>query len=347
MPLTQLDVQLGIKKQTNFTTPATVDQFPEFVSETLDRQVTFIQSKGLRAGSRVARSARRLVASDGAGGGVVLEAPLKGLGVWLEAAFGTVSNTAVPSASGAFQQVHTPSTGDPINTYTIQKGIPVQGAAAASPMTFNGAWCKSITFDAKAGEVLTVTTDWGAKEVVTNTALAPASYPTGNDVFTYCHGAITLGGTLTKPSTTALASTTGTAAANVVDFSLTFDQGLDDGGRTLGGACKVSRVPLLGMASISGTMTVEYADNVLRDAYLAQTDLALVLNFQHTTTIGTGTPVPAYLQIVVPVIRLDGELPKVDGSTPVKMSMGFTGLDGLASATSPIYVVYRTTDTTP
>jgi len=29
------------------------------------------------------------------------------------------------------------------------------------------------------------------------------------------------------------------------------------------------------------------------------------------------------------------------------MSMGFTGLDGLAAGTKPIYVVYRTTDTAP
>lgn len=349
MALTQLDVQLGIKKQADFDTPATVDQFVEVLPDVaFNRQLTTIQSRALRAGSRTPRSARRLVGKDGGSATVPLEAPLKGLGVWLKAALGAVTNTAVPSATGAFQQVHTPTTGDPVDVYTLQLGVPALGAAAASPLTLNAGWCRSIEFDAKAGEILKVTTEWGAKEIVTSTALAAASYPASNDLFTYCHGAITLGGTLTKPTTTTLASSTGTPAANVVDFSLKYDQGLsaDDDGMTLGGACKVVRPPVLGENAITGTMTVEYSDNVLRDAYMNQTDLALVLDFEHTTTIGTGTPVPAYLQIVIPVIRLDGELPKPNG-TPIRMSMGFTGLDGLAASTKPIYVVYRTTDTAP
>ncbi len=349
MPITQLDVQLGIKKQADFNTPATVDQFVEVLPDVeFKRQLTTIQSRALRAGSRVPRAARRLIGKDGGAATVPLEAPLKGLGVWLKAALGEVTNTAVPAATGAYQQVHTPATGDPINVYTLQLGIPTLGASAASPLTLNSAWCRAITFDAKAGEVLKVTTEWGAKEIVTSTPLAAASYPAANDLFTYCHGAITLGGTLTAPTTTALASTTGTPAANVVDVNLKYDQGMsaDDDGMALSGGCKVVRPPVLGESSITGTMTVEYSDNVMRDAYMNQTDLALVLGFEHTTTIGTGTPVPAYLQIVVPVIRLDGELPKPNG-TPIRMSMGFTGLDGLAASTKPIYVVYRTTDTAP
>jgi hypothetical protein len=345
---TQLDVQLGIKKQADFATPATVDQFVEVLPDVaFNRNVTFIQSKALRVGSRVNRSARRLMGTDGATASVPLEAPLKGLGVWLEAAFGDVTNAAVTGASGAFQQVHTPKAADPINVYTLQLGVPVMGGAAASPMTLNSAWCTSIEFDAKVGEILQVRTEWSAKEIVTTTALATASYPTGNDVFTFCHGSIYLGGTLTKPTTAALATTTALAAANVVDFNmkLTNDYSSDEG-RVFGGACKVTHAPSLSLADIAGKMTVEYTDNVLRDAYMAQTDLAVVLNFIHTTTIGTGTPVPAALQLVVPVVRLDGDVPKPNG-VPVTMSVGFTGLDGQAASTAPIYAVYRTTDTTP
>lgn len=349
MATTQYDVQLGIKKQTNFATPVVVDQFVEVLPDVkFDRDVTFIQSKGLRAGSRVARSARRYVGKDGATGSIPLEAPIKGLGVWLNAAFGVVTNTAIPSATGAFQQVHTPYVTDPaeINCYTIQLGIPPLAAAAASPMTLNGAWCKSIQFDAKEGEILRVNTEWSAKEVVTSTALASASYVANNDFFTFCHGAIYVGGTYTKPTTTALATSNATAAANIRDFNLTFSNGTDEGRRYLGSACKVGKLPALGEAKISGTMTAEYDSDTLRDAYLNQTELALVLNFTHTTDIGTGTPVKAALQISVPVVKLEGELPKPNGA-PITQSIGFTGLDGLAASTSPIYVVYRTTDTTP
>jgi len=106
MALTQLDVQLGIKKQADFDTPTTVDQFVEVLPDVaFNRRMTTIQSRALRAGSRVPRAARRMIGKDGASANVPLEAPLKGLGVWLEAPLGAVPNTAVPAATGAYQQV--------------------------------------------------------------------------------------------------------------------------------------------------------------------------------------------------------------------------------------------------
>lgn len=345
---TQLDQQLGIKKQADFDTPATVDQFVEVLpGESLDRTPTFSQSRGLRKGSRVARAARRFTLRDGAAGTVPLEATTKGLGVWLEAALGTVTNTEVPTATGAYQQVHTPASADPVDVYTIQKGIPYVGDTAASPMTFHSGWCTSIAFSVTAGEMVSVETEWGFKEVVTDTALATASYPSGQGFFSFCDAAIVLGGTLTKPTTTALGSSTGDAAANIRDINLRFSNGLSQNNPNLGDGCKAGRAPVLGEAQVSGTMTVEYRDNVLRDAYMDQDDLALLLTFTSSTMIGSGTPVPAALQIVVPVINLDGALPKTSADVPISTSVAFTGLDGLAADTSPIYVVYRTTDTAP
>jgi hypothetical protein len=343
---TQLDQQLGIKKQDDWDTPATVDQFVEVLpGESLDRDVTFSQSKGLRKGSRVARADRRFALRDGASGTIPLEATVKGLGVWLEAAFGAVTNTEVPTGTGAYQQVHTPATTDPVDVYTIQKGIPYLEDTAASPLTFHSGWCTSIAFSTTAGELLSIEEEWQFKEVVSTTALATASYPAAQGFFSFCDAAIVLGGTLTKPTTTALATSTADAAANVKDFNLRFSNGLSEGRRNLGDGCKPGAPGRLGVAPISGTMTIEYSDNTLRDAYLAQTDLALLLTFTSATLAGTATA--AVLQIVVPVINLDGALPKTSADVPISTSVAFTGLDGLASSTEPIYVVYRTSDTTP
>lgn len=343
----QLDSSIGAKKETTYGTAVTVDQFFEFTSESLDRKAEYLQGAGLRVGSRVPRSGRRLLGKDGGEGNITLEACTKGLGLFFEAALGSVTSTAVPSATGAYQHVFTPATTDPIPSYTIQKGIPPVGGGATTAYTFKGAVCKALEINAKNAEIVEISTEWLAREVKTDVAYATPSYPSGNELFTFTHGAIYLGGTLTTPTTTVLASTTATAAANVVDFSLKWDNGMDDGARTIGGAGLVVRKPILGAASISGSMTVEYDSTTLRDAYINQTDLALVLTFTHSTTIGTGTPVACVLQVVVPVIRLEGEVPKAGKGEAITQSIDFTGLDGLASSTSPLYVVYRSTDATP
>lgn len=346
---TQLDASIGMKLETVFGTPVTVDQFLEFTDEGFDRKPEWAQGKGLRVGSRVDRAARRSLGQEGAEGSLTVEAAIKGLGILLNASLGGLTNTAIPGATGAYQQVHTLATTDPVNSYTIQKGIPPVGGGSTSPMTFPGSVCKSLELTSKLGDVVEIKTDWLCREARTDVAYAAPSYPSipaGVDpLFTFVHGALTLGGTVTPPTTTALASG-GTVIADVMDITVKVDQGLDEGGRGMGGGGKITRRPALGKAKIDGSMTAEFDSTTLRDAYMNQTRLALVLTFTHDAPIGTGTPVPAALQVTIPVIVLEGELPKAskDGS-PVTQSIKWTGLDGLSG--SPIYVVYRTTDTAP
>jgi hypothetical protein len=337
---TQLDCSIGLKKETVYGTAVVVDQFVEFLTESLDRKPDFIQGKGLRVGARVARADRRSLGKELAEGSITVEAPIKGLGIFLNAAFGTVTSTAVPAQSGVFQQVHTPATTDPLSSYTLQKGIPPLGGGATTPLTFPGAMCSSFELSAKDGAIVEVTTDWTAREAQTAPAYAAPAYPTPLDVFTFVQGVIVIGGTVTPPTTTALASG-GTAVANVSDFSLKWDNGLDDGGWNLGGAGKRSRKAVAGAAKLTGKMTAEYDSTVLRDAYLAQTDLALLLTFTHPSTIGASAhPV---LQILIPVINLDGDLPSAAGGKVITQSADFTGLDN--SVNPPITVVYVSTDT--
>ena len=143
---TQLDCSLGLKKETVYGTAVVVDKFPEFVEESLGWNPSFVQGSGLRVGSRLGRSRRRVLAKQSAGGDIDLELVSKGIGVFLEALFGTGVSTAVPGQAGVFQQLYTPTTTDPLNSYTIQKGIPTLGGGAVTPMTFLGAVCASGEF---------------------------------------------------------------------------------------------------------------------------------------------------------------------------------------------------------
>lgn len=341
---TQLDCSIGLKQETVYGTAVTVDQFLEFTGESLERKAKFGQGKGLRPGYRVARSGRRYLQQEEAGGGITVEAPIKGLGALLGAAFGSVTNTAVPGQSGVFQQVHTPTLSDFLNSYTIQKGIPPLGGGATTPITFLGAVCASLEINAKAGEVVEVTTDWTAREAQTAIAYAAPAYPAALDLFTFVHGAIVIGGTPAAPTTTALASG-GTTVADITEISMKWDNGLDSGGWNLGGAGKRARKPVVALSPVTGKMGAEYDSTVLRDAYMAQTPLALLLTFTHPSTIGTAAhPV---LQVYVPCIKLDGELPKAAGGDVIAQSIDFVGLDPQVAAQAPIYVVYVSTDTTP
>lgn len=339
---TQLDCSVGLKKETTYGTAVTVDRFPEFVDESFAWNPTFVQGVGMRVGSRLARSGRRVLAKQSAGGDLNVELLSKGLGPLLEALFGTAVSTAVPAQSGVFQQLYTPTTTDPLNSYTIQKGIPTLGGGAATPMTFLGAVCTSGEFSASNSDIVKLKTSWDAKEVKTDIAYAAPSYVVGGELFHFAEGAITIGGSQTPPTTTALA-TGGTVAATIEDFSVSFDNKIDDGGFTLGGGGKRVRKPVVGLADAKGKVTAEYSDTILRDAYLNQTPLALTLTFTSPTVIGaTAHPV---LQIHLPDIRLEGELPKSAAGSPVKQSIDFTVLDGLVAG-SPIYVALVTTDAT-
>lgn len=339
---TQLDCSIGLKKESAYGTAVVVDRFPEFVEESLAWNPTFVQGAGMRAGSRLARSKRRALTKQNAGGDIDLEMVTKGIGPFLEALFGNGVSTAVPAQTGVYQQLYTPTTTDPLNSYTIQKGIPTIGGGAVTAMTFLGAVCASGEFSASNGEIVKFKTTWDAKEVKTDVAYAAPSYTVGEELFHFAQGAITIGGSQTPPTSTTLA-TGGTTVANIEDFSVSFDNKIDDSGFNLGGGGKRTRRPVAGLAEAKGKVTAEYSDTVLRDAYLNQTPLGLTLTFQAATTIGTSAK--PTLQIHLPDIRLEGELPKSAAGGPVKQSIDFTVLDGL-TAGAPFYVALVTTDAT-
>lgn len=340
----QGDASIGASKETVFGTGVTVTKFPEFVDESLQWDPTFVQGAGLRTGSRVVRSARRSLGKQNVTGDITVEACSKGLGWMLAAALGNATSTQ-RAASGVYQHNFTPLTGDCLDSYTIQKGIPpLVCGGVASAHTFPGCVCTSLDIEATNSEIVTVKTSWVGREVVTATAYAAPSYPTPVELFTFVQGVITIGGSVTAPTTTTLA-TGGTAAADIVDFSLTWDNALDDLGYNFGGGGKRVRKPVVGMGELKGKVTAEYDSNVLRDAYLNQTDLALTLTFTGATTIGTGSDKPG-LQIFIPNIRLEGELPTANGGAPITQSIDFTGFDNLVAA-SPLTISYVSTDATP
>lgn len=339
MSNSQIDSSIGISvPETTYGTPVTVTKFPEFLNETLQYKPQFMQGGGFRVGSRVARAERRALGKNWCEGDIELECVTKGLGVWLNALLGSSTSTIIGAGPG-YQQNHTLGT-DPLPSFTLQKAIPLLGGGAPQPMTFSGSVCTKGEIISAVGDIVKLKTSWNMQDVSTAIAYAAPSYIAANEVFNFTQGAITIGGTVTMPTTTALASG-GTAVADILDFNLSIDNKLDTQGFTYGNGGMQGRRPVVGgLADVKGKMTAEFDTTTLRDAFIAQTGLSVVLTFTSTTVLQSG--VFPTLQIVLPTIKLNSPLPNATMGV-VKQAFDFDVLDN--GTQTPVTVVYRTSDT--
>ena len=323
---TPQDCSVGFGVESTYGTGVTPTRWLEFIDESLTFAKNVKQSPALRVGSRVARSGRRVVASAEGSGDLTVEAASKGLGLLWQLAVGSGTSTLV--SAGLYQQVFTLA--DVPASATIQKGIP-RADGTVDAYTFLGCMVESLTIDCPNADIVKVKTSWNAKDVTTATAYTAPSYPTAPALFTFAHGAI-YSGTLTAPTTTALGSAT-TAVAGIRSGSVTLKHNLATDRYNCGGGGRKEK-PIPGLREISGSLVAEYSGTTFRDAILADTSLTIVKTFTSGSDV---------LQIIIPDVRLEGDLPKASTSLAL-LDVKWTGLDGL-SAAQPIWIVARTSDT--
>ncbi len=335
---TQHDSAITLKKETTFGTAATVDYSPPGVIETDIEYMPTFQQGVSPYGARVASSAARVMVKSEVGGSFSIEGRTKGLGKLFEAALGVGTSTIITGSS--YQQLFTPLVDDYLPSYTIQVGVPPIGGGAAYPHTYAGMVCSGFELTADNAAIPTIKFNWVGKSMSTATSFVTPAYPASNVPFSFVGGYV-YSGTITAPTTTALAAGNSTLA-NIRSINLTYDNGLDTEGFNFGAAGTRSRKPVVDLRTISGTITAEYTDNTFRDAFVNQTDVGIVLRFQTTTAI-SGANFPT-LEITIPVTRLEGETPKPVSSGAVTQTIPFTGLDG-GVFTHPIYVAIVTAET--
>ncbi|WP_353809159.1 phage tail tube protein [Agromyces sp. SYSU T00194] len=336
---TLFDSAVGLAKEPSFGTYTAPTKFVEFTEAGLKKMPTVVTGSGRRYGERVRRADRRVVTAWDVAGPIATELLTKGMGALFEAVLGTGTSTSVPTTS-AFQQLFTPSAGDPVDSYTIQASVPFVGGAT-QPHSFVGMYATGLTMAIAEGGVPTLQVQWSGKDLDTGQSFVTPSYPADTSLFSFVHGAIVVGGSLTVPTTTEVGSISGGTTADVTDFNLQVDNGMSPGRRYLGGSGLIGNPGFLGELGISGSITVDYTSNALRDAFIAQDDLALMLTFQHPVEIDTG--VYPTVQVVVPNIRLDGDIPTDNNGAPISLQLPFTGLG--VTGSQPIYFVVRTAET--
>jgi hypothetical protein len=337
----QGDASIGLATETTYGTIVTPNHWVEFVSETIDWNPTFTPAVGMRIGRVVQAADRRVLTKEESGGDIETSLWYKSLGILFNSALGTATSTLI-SGSG-YQQLFTPTTSDYLPSYTIQKGIPPLGGGSLTPQTYAGMVCSGFEITAGNAGIPTVKFTYGGKSMDTSTGLTAASYVATNQPWSFVQGQIVAGGTLTVPTTTALATMASpTLTADIRDFSFTWSNELDTNGFNFGSSGQRTRKPALGERKGTGSITVEYDGTLWRDAFRNQTDLSLLLTYTGTTAISSGV-FPTF-QLAIPDIRLNGEMPKPNAGDVITQTIPFDVLDN-RSAASPVYVAIVTPET--
>ncbi len=274
-----LAAQLGIKAESTWGTPVTVDTFVPLVSESMGVDAARVESAGIIAGRRVLDAEQWAEGSQSVGGDLALELPTNATiaRLLLEQMFGTVS--------GAGPYTYTP--GELYGkSMTVQVGVPgVDGTVRAK--TYSGAKVNSWEIAWSAGEIVTLGLSMIAKDETTATALASASYSAG---------------AATPFIATNVTATIGGSAVNVKQGTLSGGHKLER--RFFGGSQTTAEPIESGLRDYTGSLQLEFTDLTQYTRFIDGTTAAVVVTFATASTTSI---------VITYNCRFDGETPKVGG----------------------------------
>lgn len=329
-----IDSSIGFAKETTHKTYVAPTRHYEFLSESLKWNKNPKSGRGIRTGSRVARASRRVVPTSEGGGDFSTEVMTTGMGRLWEAGFGQGTSTQV-GAGPAYQQVFTFA--DSLPSYTIQKGV-VRASGTVDAYSYLGCVSSGFEIDSPNGEIITAKFSWDAADLTTAQSYVTPSYPTGGNVMHFGQVTAAIGGTITAPTASALASSAGALTVCVRDFNIQVNSNLDGKRFCYGGGGRKGQQVAMTRA-ITGKFTAEYNGTELRDAFLNDTNLSVLI----TATGEAVGAANAVFQVVLPVTRLNGDLPEANADGVVTVDHSFEVFDGLVQ--QPMTLVCVTADT--
>lgn len=329
-------VSLNFRAEASYGTYLAPNRALEFDDEDLDFKPNWSDGKGLRVGSFTDLDYRSVETSRQGDGGVTIAAQTKGMGVLLDAAHGVSTSTLVTGAT--YQQVHQFALNPA--SLCIQKGIPQTTVGTVDALSFLGCMVDSWGFDGANDAVPTFNFKFDVRDIDSLQSFAALTYPTllPTSLYSFEHAAAAYGGTLTAPTTTALA--TGATVNNTLrDFKFDVNNNLIR--RPNVGLAGLTAKPQVGRRQVTGSFTAEYENmtSFLAD-YRANTSRPLVVTYTSAEALSTGF---ATLQFVLPAIKLRSAVPKANGDETITVEHSFKAYS--TAATPALYTVVRTSDT--
>lgn len=320
--------QFGYVEEVTYGTPVTVDTFVEFTSESLHRMQNIGGSDGIRPGTRLGRGATRRITRNWAEGTVNFEVATEKFGYIFKQGLGAAatSQPEVTNSSTVYLHTFTPGTLTG-KSLTLQKGVEGNGGAVA-PYTYPGAKIRSLDFSVDQDTVLQLAVDFLARQELTTTALASASY-SAPDVFHYAQGAVLIDDVTN---------------ANVLSFSNVRYQNNFPTDRLfkLGNSGLMAEPLNRPRDTLGGTVRIEFVDNdAFHNAFAADTSLDIKLNFVGDLIDNTYSN---HLKININDARFEGDTPQIPDTDVIVVDVPFTAWD--PSAGDALSIEYQNTEST-
>ena len=276
--------EYGVLPDTNYR------QIP-FISSSLDSEQGLISSNVLGLGRDPTQPFQDVINVDG---DMVVPVDMRNIGLWLKAIFGipTTSETEDGAYSHDFESGKTS-----IPSYSIEVGLP----EIPQFIRFMGVRANSIAFNfQRSGEAQVTVNLMAQGETGATTTINSAP-----EVFNYTRvsqfqGYIKSGGEL---------------LANITSASVTYSNNLEKI-ETIRSDGKVEAIDL-GVASLSGSISAKYADNILLDKARSGTPVDIELGYQLSETLK--------LVIICHEVYLPKPKRSVDGPGGIECSYDFQG----------------------
>jgi hypothetical protein len=323
-----LDGQIGFAQETTWGTAVTVTRFPEFNSEGISLDTTWLEPTALRPSVYHKRGNRAQPSRYTVTGDFELDIVTLGMGMFVRNMLGSSTATTTLVSGTAYKQIHVPG-GYVGLGLTAQVGRP-EPSGTVRPFTFAG--CKipkwELSLKDNATPKLKFTVD--GKSESTATALATPTYLSGASVFTFRQASIKLGGT----AATASGETTitgGVAPTTIIkDISIAGANPMADDRYGIGNAGLKAEQLQNATPTITGKLGAEFNKTEFYDVYTAGTPTCLQFDLTGAVIGGANS----YLfSVILPMVKFKKATPQVTGPDIVQMSTDF---EAYSDETNPV-----------
>jgi len=351
-----LSGQVGTVAEVTYGTPVTVTHFYEFLQESLTFNPNWLDGAGLKAGQAYNRASRTVQSRFDVTGELTMEhtsgeaanAVADSMGHWWKFALGSTVTTPTLVLGTAFKQNHT--NGSKAGLFqTIQVGRPQISGITVQPHTFTGVKLIGWEFSCNDNQIAQLKVTANAQTEQTGggaPALAAASYPTPNGLFSFANATVfNIGGTASTSAGETTISAGSAVQSRVTGVTITSSTGMKVDRYGLGNAGLKGEPIENAIPTITGTLTTEYFQRTeFYDVFKAGTTTALQLDF--TKFDGSGNdangvaagPNPYRLSFIFPAIKIKGASVNVTGPDVLPQTVNFQAYDD-GSGTNPVIQV--------
>jgi hypothetical protein len=348
-----LSGQFGSVAEVTYGIPVTVTHFYEFLSESLTFNPNWLDGMGLKSGQAYKRGSRTVQSRFDVTGDVTLEhmsgeaanSIADSMGHLWKYALGSALTTPTVVLGTAFKQVHT--NGSKAGQFlTWQVGRPQVSGATVQPFTYTGIKVLGWEFSCNDNQTAQLKLTVNARNELTATGLAAASYPTPNGLFSFANAStFTVGGTASTSAGETTIAGGSTVGSLVNGITITGNTPMKNDRFGLGNAGLKGEPIENDIPTITGTLNSEFFSRTeIYDVFKAGTGTPLQLDFTKFDSAGLDAngvasgPNPYRLSFIFPQVKFKTAAVNVDGPDVVGQTIGFEAYDD-GSGTNPVIQV--------